>query len=417
MNEKTKQKQQLTDDLTVRCFAERETDTYVCACVQSASSVDCRLVRAFENWIAFIVSDYLLWGKSEEKNVSAICHQYHGSDKRNVSHGAASVHPLRVFICHMPAECWQQCSSQHKPQPASRYATTLKLLHEFVICIKRRATRAPIWISEFRTKFIYDRLVSSRLVSCINTSSHASLKLLYYAQGNYSIDPIIMFIIWKNKGTLEHTHARQPTNRPHKLLSATSNACRNGEMGFISRIIARPCGFTRSPLIEVCYVYDMHDGCYSWFHGSWYKWLYSVCCRFELRIRLNALTYDLKWREARHDTSTERTNDKKKSEKQIYSYFAFIIILSFREPNEIRVDDIWAYGVCCVCVCERAYYMSYDDFHWIIFMIPLCKYLSDEPMCASERANDRTKTKRRNEMCRVEVNLLSYCFKSLGRQL
>lgn len=193
-------------------------------------------------------------------------------------------------------------------------------------------------------------------------------------------------------GTHTHAHTRQPTNRPHKLLSATSNACRNGEMGFISRINARPCGFTRSPLIEVCYVYDMHDGCYSWFHGSWYKWMYSVCCRFELRIRLNALTYDLKWQEARRDTSSERTDDNK-SEKQIYSYFAFIIIiLSFREPNEIRVDDILAYGVCSACVCERAYYMSYDydDFHWIIFMIPLCKYLSDEPMCASERANDRT---------------------------
>lgn len=118
--------------------------------------------------------------KKIKKNMSAICHQYQCSDKRNVSHGARNfivvvvVHPLRVLFATCLHANNNNFSLNITTRRTTENTTKLKLLfasHQFE--------------SEFQTKFIYDRL---GCVLCIGHIVHIarrrihSLKLLYYAR-------------------------------------------------------------------------------------------------------------------------------------------------------------------------------------------------------------------------------------------
>lgn len=167
-------------------------------------------------------------------------------------------------------------------------------------------------------------------------------------------------------------------------------------MGFISNQCAL-CGFARSPLIEVCYVPICTMAAIQWIMV--YKLLYYVVIMGFAFETQHTHTHNFECRAAGQERERERT-------EKIYSYFA--LLLSFREPNEIRVVDFTTYGmpgVCVVSLCIRACIMSYDDFHWIIFMMPLCKYLSDGAVCESEHHRPGKTATTGQKMCRVEVVL------------
>lgn len=99
-----------------------------------------RLARAFSNWIAFIVSDYFMKKKkARKKNMSAICHQYECSDKRNVSHGARRQRRQRSSVARVLFATCFCCGDKIHWIYASRSRNATKNLlfasHQFQIWI------------------------------------------------------------------------------------------------------------------------------------------------------------------------------------------------------------------------------------------------------------------------------------------
>lgn len=184
-------------------LTEREADTwghmcvcvFVCvACVQPTNCVDfCWCAHSWTGSHLLCRIIYMMETKRRrrnvEENMSAICHQYKCSDKRNVSHGVRrNVRRSSVACLHILDTCLLATAA--KTTTATTTTTTIQSTiydaTKFIICI------APTNLNlnfELNSKFIYDdRLVDMHRhralgVHTHNTSSHLSFKLLYYALG------------------------------------------------------------------------------------------------------------------------------------------------------------------------------------------------------------------------------------------